>query len=208
MRPDIDAILLADTENAPYGTKSREEIIGIVKRNIKRLSDAGADKIVMACCTASTVHHYLTAEERAICLPIVEKTANAAAALTPRGGRIAVLATAHTAASRAFTAAITGARRDLRVSEYPAQSLVALCEGGARDGALSAEQRRELYEILKPLFGAEFDTLILGCTHFDALLCEIGAHFPRAHTVSAALEGARAAAELLPERGAGRISYL
>ena len=55
---DADICFLADRENAPYGTKSKNEIISLSKRNIKRLRDAGADKILIACCTASAVYPF------------------------------------------------------------------------------------------------------------------------------------------------------
>ena len=58
--PECDLIFLADRENAPYGTKSRTEIIRITKRNIKRLKELGASRILIACCTASSVYGELS----------------------------------------------------------------------------------------------------------------------------------------------------
>ena len=42
--PNIDICFFADRENAPYGTKSKEELISLVKRDIDILKSAGTDK--------------------------------------------------------------------------------------------------------------------------------------------------------------------
>ena len=52
--PFEDMIYLADKENAPYGTKTEDELVALVREDVKRLRELGAEKILMACCTAST----------------------------------------------------------------------------------------------------------------------------------------------------------
>ena len=54
-----DIAFIADTKNAPYGTKTREEIISYAKINIQRLKAIGAKKILIACCTASMFYPFL-----------------------------------------------------------------------------------------------------------------------------------------------------
>ena len=54
--PLSDLCFFADRKNAPYGTKSEKELIPLVKRDAEILYDMGAERIIMACCTASTVH--------------------------------------------------------------------------------------------------------------------------------------------------------
>ena len=51
--PFEDIIYLEDRKNAPYGIKGNEEIKNIVKSNIDRLTALGADRVLIACCTAS-----------------------------------------------------------------------------------------------------------------------------------------------------------
>ena len=60
--PREDMVYLADRKNAPYGTKSEDEIIAFTKANIKRLREIGARKILIACCTASSVYNSLDEE--------------------------------------------------------------------------------------------------------------------------------------------------
>ena len=76
--PNADMIYLADRENAPYGNKSEEQILAAAEGCIKRLTEAGADKILIACCTASTLHHRLSESARRISTPIILPAARAA----------------------------------------------------------------------------------------------------------------------------------
>ena len=52
--PEEQIIYLADSRNAPYGAKSKAEIIDLSYKNTKLLLDHGAKIIVVACNTATT----------------------------------------------------------------------------------------------------------------------------------------------------------
>ncbi|HRN99487.1 MAG TPA: aspartate/glutamate racemase family protein, partial [Flavobacterium sp.] len=52
--PNEDTIYLADSKNAPYGTKSKNEIIALCKKNTDLLLSMGCKLIVVACNTATT----------------------------------------------------------------------------------------------------------------------------------------------------------
>ena len=101
--PRCDIIYLADRRNAPYGTKTKDELIKLVKHDILQLKNMGAEKILVACCTASTVVPHLDFEERRCVLPIIFPAARVAARLA----RVTVIATEHTARSSAFIVAVT-----------------------------------------------------------------------------------------------------
>ena len=75
MLPRENILYLADRKNAPYGTKSKDEILSFTKNNIKRLSAMGAERILIACCTASSVYDLLSEEEKEISLPIIRPAA-------------------------------------------------------------------------------------------------------------------------------------
>ena len=118
--PNADLCFFADERNAPYGKKSENELVPLVRESIRVLKDAGADRILMACCTASTVYHLLSSEEREMCMPIITPTAKAAVAAAS-GGRIAVIATAATVKSRAFSREIAAMGYGGETVEYEAQ---------------------------------------------------------------------------------------
>ncbi len=155
---DIDIAFLADEENAPYGSKSESELIHLVENDIKRLRSVGADKILIACCTASTVWDKLDEEYRRNTYPIIAPVARRALSLS-RGGRIGVISTEATRRSGAFLKFIP----DAVCSSAP--ELVTLAESGACDGSLTESQRYIIKKAVEPFFGG-VDTLILGCTHF------------------------------------------
>ncbi len=170
--PTEDILFLADRKNAPYGTKTEEEILRLTKRNIYRLRLAGAERVLIACCTASTVYGLLTPEERSISVPIIEPTAVRAARAT-ENGTVAVIATEHTARSGAFGRAVRREDRGIRVFEHAAQELVGIAERAAHGYEMSGGERETVASAVRTALGCGADTLVLGCTHFSHLTDEI-----------------------------------
>ncbi len=186
--PFADAVFLADRENAPYGTKSKSEIISLSARAITRLAEAGAERVLIACCTASSVWQELPREVREISVPIIAPTARCAADLT-ENGKISVIATEHTVISGVFKNALE-LLGDFSVTTTAAQPLVGLAEELVKDGVLTSEMRRELLRALMPTIEHGADTLILGCTHFSHFENEINKILNEVKTVNSAKIGA------------------
>lgn len=203
LMPREDMVYLADRKNAPYGTKDRDEIIALVKANVKRLRSVGARRILIACCTASTVYGELEAEERDISTPIIPAAVRKAVG----GRRIAVIATERTVKERAFSKEIAKIS-DAEVTEIACQRLVALVEGGCRDRRINGECDRELRRICDSIDRLRADIIILGCTHFSHLEGEFKKRCG-IRIISPAREGALALVkELKSERPeGGRIIY-
>ncbi len=193
-----DVIFLCDRGRAPYGTKRDYELSGIVNENISWLKGMGAQRIIIACCTACTV--FDTVEDSDGVYPILSKTAKRAEEISKE--KIAVIATGRTVASHAFSRVIT----EREVVEIEAQPLVGIIDGGECDERHSPATEKILYSLLEKAEGA--DTLILGCTHFSSirtLAGRIGAGFGIKHIVDAAEVGA----ELVPRSsGDGGIDYV
>lgn len=201
--PRQDIIYLADRKNAPYGTKSKDELIALTKNDIKRLRDMGADKILIACCTASTVYPYLDGWEREISLPIITP----AALVASKYRRVTVIATNHTVASHAFGNAICRLAHT-EVREIACQELVAMVEGGCREGRISKACRGYIEKIRKDALDFGADALVLGCTHFSHLESEFTRLLPRVRIISPATEGAVAMAEQMKKKTEnGRTVY-
>ncbi len=176
MTDDVDLVYLIDRENAPYGTKSKKQIINIVSKNIDTLADMGAKRILLACCTASTVYPYLSIERKKMSIPIIDTVAKEAKNAT-RSGRITVIATNRTVRSHAFKRALKG----YKVSEIALGELVNMIDSGLCDSTITKSYKETLEKLLLPVKSTQADTLILGCTHFPALkktiseiLCESG----------------------------------
>lgn len=204
--PFEDVVYLADRKNAPYGTKTKDEIKSFTERNIKILRSLGADAVLIACCSASSVYDMLGEEERAVSMPIIRPAAALAARL---GSKIAVIATRHTANSGAFGREIKRLC-DASVYEMAEQELVTLVEGGSSDGRVSAECRKYLLSLSERVKSTGADTLILGCTHFSHLEREIGRLLPKVKIISPARVGAEEIVKKISSRPreSGRVVYL
>lgn len=190
---DVDLVYLIDRENAPYGIKTKKEIIRIAKRNIDRLLDMGARRVLIACCTASTVWRSLGKEYRERSIPIIEAVSNAAKNST-RSGRIGVIATKRTVDSHAFGAALKGCK----TYELATGELVGMIDGGLSDETVTEDDEARLERMLTPVLTRDIDTLILGCTHFPSLKGTIEKIASR-YGIKSVIDSARVGAELLIE---------
>ena len=200
LAPMADVCFLADRENAPYGTKSPVELLSLLRADIRRVRDAGADEVLIACCTASTVYDRLTPDERRGVYPIITPTARAAAAAT-KSGRIGVLATEATVASHAFRKAVGSILPGARVTEIAAQRFVDYVERGRVD-------RDDVKRTVEKFYKENIDTLILGCTHFPRLSGIISECAVGITLVSSALEGAHEIVRHACLSGSGATIFL
>ncbi len=185
LAPRADIVYLADRRNAPYGTKTEEEIRSFVKNNIRRLRELGAERVLIACCTASTVCPCLEHDEKHIAFPIISPAARAAAKFS----RTFVLATDRTVRSGAFSAEIE--RLGGRATELASGELVSLVEGGERDGRLSKQGSELIDEISDKVRCSGSEALILGCTHFSHIGGELARRLPGVRLISPAVMGAK-----------------
>lgn len=198
--PNADLCFYADRENAPYGTKSEEELVFLVEKDVLRLKNAGAEKILMACCTASTVWHLLKNEHKEICCPIISPTASAALIAT-KNKKIGVIATERTVKTKCFSKAIKNLDKTAEITELAAQPLVKMAENGIFE-------EEEAKRILDPLVNSEIDTLLLGCTHFPIFENEIAKILPGVKLISSAYEGAKYISTKTRNEGRGTTRFL
>lgn len=193
-------IYLADKENAPYGTKTNEEIIALAKQNIASLRLLGARKILIACCTASGIYKSLSEEEQAIAVPIITPASREAVRLAGHGGRIAVISTDFTAKNHTFKNEILSIDKTATVIEYGEQMLVELVELGASDGSLLPREAEYLDALCAKITLAGVGALILGCTHFSHLAEELKKRLKGISVIDTAALGADALYKSLSSR--------
>ena len=164
MAPNVDLVYKIDRENAPYGTKKKDQLIKIIEKNIEELATRGASRSLIACCTASALYEELSEWHRSVSVPIIHPVADAARSVS-KNGRIGVVATLGTVRTHAFARALS----DKTALEVEAQELVALIDSGLCDATADKTDINMLRRIVLPLARKNTDTLILGCTHFPAL---------------------------------------
>ena len=205
LEPLADMVFFADVKNAPYGSKSREELIELVKADIERLASAGCDKALMACCTASTVYGFLPEEYRAAAVPIISPTARAAVEKS-KNKKIGILSTVATQKSGAFVKEIKGFEPTALTVSLCAPELVSLAECGERDGSLSSYGCMTVEKCVSGFKDCGIDTLILGCTHFAYFEKKIK-DFLRVEVVNSARIGALEM-QKYAKSGSGACIYL
>ena len=213
--PGQDYLYLGDTARLPYGTKTAATVERYALQAVAELVRRGVKAVVVACNTASTAA--LPALRRAYpMLPVIgviEPGAEAAVAATA-SHRIAVLATEGTVRSGAYQQAIRERLPDATIHAVAATLFVALAEEGWVDGDVAVAAARRY---LSPLFASSAaapDVLVLGCTHFPAMIQAIRQVVPgEVRIVDSAVTTAAALARLLEESaparsGMGEVRFL
>ena len=166
--PYEKTIYLADSLNAPYGQKSKEEIIALSIKNTELLLDLRCKLIVIACNTATT---NAIKELRALHdIPFVGIEPAIKPAVTKSKTQIiGILATQGTLNSELFNKT-TEKYHDTKIIEQVGHGLVQLIEKGE---IKSIEMTHLLHSYLDPMIEANIDCLVLGCSHYPYLIPQI-----------------------------------
>jgi glutamate racemase len=176
--PYEDTIYLADSKNAPYGQKSKEEIIDLSFKNTEFLLNQNCKLIVVACNTATTnAIKELRAKYNVPFIGI--EPAIKPAALHSKTQKIGILATKGTLNSELFYKNVEQ-YQDIQIIEQIGFGLVELIEGGEID---SAEMNDLLIKYLNPMVLANIDYLVLGCSHYPYLIPQIKKIIPENITI-------------------------
>ena len=168
LMPNEDTIYLADSKNAPYGKKSKEEIVALSEKNTEFLLNQNAKIIVVACNTATT--NAIKELRAKYTIPFIGiEPAIKPAALHSKTHTIGILATQGTLNSELFNKTVE-MYQDTKIIEQIGHGLVQLIESGNID---SAEMKQLLTEYLTPMIEANIDYLVLGCSHYPYLIPQI-----------------------------------
>lgn len=174
LMPQEDTIYLADSINAPYGQKSKEEIIALSMKNTEFLLEMNAKIIVVACNTATT--NAIKELRAKYDVPFIGiEPAIKPAANNSRTQTIGILATKGTLSSELFNKAVE-IYQDTHIIEQVGHGLVQLIEDGQIN---SPEMDQLLHKYLQPMVDANMDYLVLGCSHYPYLLPQIEKILPK-----------------------------
>lgn len=168
LMPNEDTIYLADSKNAPYGLRPKEEIVALSMKNTEFLLDMGCKIIVVACNTATTnAIKELRAKYDVPFIgiePAIKPAAKNSATQT-----IGILATKGTLSSELFNKAVE-IYQHTKIVEQVGHGLVELIESGQID---APEMDKLLRSYLNPMIAANIDYLVLGCSHYPYLIPKI-----------------------------------
>jgi glutamate racemase len=167
--PKEHTIYLSDSHNAPYGEKSKEQIIALCKKNTEFLLQKKCKIIVVACNTATTNAIDFLRKNYNVSFIGIEPAIKPAA-LNTKTKKIAILATKGTLNSTLFEKTSSFINKDIEVQETIGKGLVELIE----DGKLNSKEMISLLSsYLKPMVANDIDSLVLGCTHYPYLIPHI-----------------------------------
>ena len=167
--PKEHTIYLADSKHAPYGNKSKEEIIELSIKNTEFLLKKACKLIIVACNTATTGAIKILRETYNVPFIGIEPAIKPAA-LNTQTKTIGILATKGTLSSELFHQTTDLYSNGIRVIEQVGQGIVPLIESGKLE---SEEMKDLLHDYMQPMINANIDYLVLGCTHYPYLIPQL-----------------------------------
>ena len=171
--PHEHFIFFGDTQNAPYGTKPREEVLRLSRNVVERLLQMGCKAIVIACNTAtSAAAAALRGEYQDLPIVAMEPALKPASQLR-QNGIVLSLATPGTIAGEKY--AQLYALYGEGVVSLPCPGLMEFAERGQLDGP---DLHQYLSRLFQPYQDQNVEAVVLGCTHYVFLKNAIQAHFP------------------------------
>lgn len=172
--PNENTIYLADSRNAPYGIRTKEEIVKLSFKNTDLLLNKGCKLIVVACNTATTnaIENLRNAYKATPFIGI--EPALKPAVASSQTNLIGVLATKGTIVSDLFSKSVQSFK-DTKIIEQIGYGLVELIENNKID---SPEMTQLLHLYLTPMIEAGIDYLVLGCSHYPYLIPQMRTILP------------------------------
>jgi glutamate racemase len=167
LNPDSNYLYFGDTARLPYGSKSAETVSKYAVEAAHFLEAQGAEKLVVACNTATALSlDRIKEASRIPVIGVVEPGAERGAAVS-QNKRVVVIGTEATVSSHAYLKALQA--RGVMAREKACPLLVPLVEEGWVEHPVTEEIARiYLGEAFANGF-EEADVLVLGCTHYPLL---------------------------------------
>ncbi len=166
--PGEKYIYLADSANAPYGTKSCQHVRELSLNAAKILFSEGIKALVVACNTATSAAVNDLRKQYAFPVIGMEPALKPAVEIG-KSGIIVVMATPLTLQEEKFNALYSRYNHEASIIPLPCPGLVELIESEAGTGRIS--------EYLKQAFGnlekSKISAVVLGCTHYSFIRKEI-----------------------------------
>lgn len=168
--PYENFIYYGDSKNAPYGTRSKEEVKKLTLDVAKYLVSRDVKALVVACNTAtSAAIEDLRREYSHIPVIGIEPALKPAVEFN-RDGKVIIMATQRTLADEKFNEHMKMYKDEADIVKMPCPKLVEFVESGIFGGE---EVNAYLKEQLNPYLNSKIAAVVLGCTHFPFVKDEI-----------------------------------
>ncbi|WP_342510901.1 glutamate racemase [Sporosarcina sp. FSL K6-1522] len=184
--PNEPIVYIGDDARCPYGPRAVEEIKAFTMEMASALAEKGIKMLVIACNTATAAAlDDLRAFFPFPIVGVIEPGARAAVNAS-QTDEIAVLGTVGTVNSGAYEDAIHRLVPKAKVHSLACPAFVPIVESGQYK---SEHASTIVKQTLEPLQQVDFDTAILGCTHYPLLQHHIQQHLPgTVRIISSAIE--------------------
>lgn len=210
--PGESLVYFGDTAHLPYGDKSAESIRFYSKRITEFLLERGVKIIVIACNTAASyaTDAVVEAAGKVPVVNVIDPVATYTAA-SYASGRIGVIGTKGTIASRVYPSLIEKYNSNLEVVSQGTALLAPMIEEGFFDNRVSQEIIDSYLQY--PDF-RDIEALILGCTHYPLIKNQVEKFFngrveiiDSASVVARSVESVLEKENLLSQDGSPRHSF-
>lgn len=163
LMPDEKYIYFADSKNAPYGTKSKDEVRAIMLENTEALLSLGVKAIVVACNTATSAAVKVMREKYPELHIVGIEPAVKPAVEAFDSPTVVVMATPLTLAEEKFKSLSERFEGVAEIIPLACPGLMEIIEEGNTDGEVVDSYLNRLFA---PLNNKKIDAVVLGCTHY------------------------------------------
>ena len=163
LMPNENYIYFGDNKNAPYGTKTTEQVKNLMFSNVEMLLGEGAKAIVIACNTA-TAASVEDLRKKYGDFPIIGiEPAIKPSADYKKNSNVLVMATPLTLQQEKFEDLLRRFCEDANIMTLACPGLMEFIEEGITEGEKLEAFLKELFSNVE---GIKFDSVVLGCTHY------------------------------------------
>jgi len=161
LMPNENFIYFGDSANAPYGTKSLEQVVELVCADADYLYRKGVKALVVACNTATSAAIGVLREIYQDIPVIGIEPALKPAVLSKEHPVVLVMATPMTVREKKFQNLMLRFETEAEIIPLPCPGLMEFVERGELEGEALEHYLRELFTPFKKV-----DAVVLGCTHY------------------------------------------
>lgn len=162
--PEEDFLYYGDSVNAPYGTKSVEEVRALTIGHVKRFIEVDHAKAIAIACNTATSAAVKVLREMYPSVPLVGvEPAIKPAVYATANPSILVMATPRTLKEEKFHNLRELYKEHAKIYPLPCPGLMEFVEKGILEGP---ELESFLDELLSPYLQKNITGIVLGCTHY------------------------------------------
>ena len=164
LMPNENFIFYGDSKNAPYGTKTLEEVRKLTLADAEYLMTQNVKALVVACNTATSAAIHILREKYQKEIPVIGiEPALKPAVSVKENPRVLVMATPMTLREKKFHNLMQKFQDQAEIISLPCPGLVEFVERGELSGEAL---ERFLKNRFAPYQEKKVDAVVLGCTHY------------------------------------------